>query len=243
MTMNVEKITQEIVEWISRKVKEANCKGVVFGMSGGIDSAVVGALCKRAFPETSLGVMMPCESDPSDEEDARLVGGELGLKLEKVDLTATYSTLLESIGGEISAQSASNIKPRLRMTTLYYYAQKKGYLVVGSSNKSEITVGYFTKHGDSGVDILPIADLVKREVFELARHLGINSKIIEKSPSAGLWEGQTDEDEMGFSYKSLDSYIEQGSIDDSESQSKIERMNRCSQHKREFPPIFKPNKL
>lgn len=238
----MEKIALEIIDWIRERVGEAHCDGVVFGMSGGIDSAVIGALCKRAFPETSLGVIMPCKSSPEDEEHARLIASEIELALEKVDLTETYNALLASIGGEPSELAASNVKPRLRMTTLYYYAQKHNYLVVGSSNKSEITVGYFTKHGDSGVDILPIADFVKRDVFELAKHLGINRKIIEKSPSAGLWEGQTDEAEMGFSYSDLDSYIESGNISDEKIQSKIERMNRTSEHKRKFPPIFRLDK-
>jgi NAD+ synthase len=235
---DMEKTANSIAEWIKSKVEEACCKGVVFGISGGIDSAVIAALCKKVYPDTSLGVIMPCNSNPEDESDARLVAGELELELEKVDLTETYETLIRSIGGDFAKQAASNIKPRLRMTTLYYYAQKKNYLVVGSSNKSELTVGYFTKHGDSGVDILPIADLVKRDVFELAKHLGINQKIIDKSPSAGLWEGQTDEDEMGFSYENLDRYIESGKLEDAEAKAKIERMNRASEHKRKFPPSF-----
>ncbi len=135
----------------------------------------------------------------------------------------------------------ANIKPRLRMTTLYYYAQNLGYLVLGPSNKSEFTVGYFTKHGDSGVDLLPIASFTKTQVRDLARELKIPNIIIEKPPTAGLWENQTDEKEMGFGYDVLDKYIETktGPEDIVE---KIEHMNRISEHKRNMPPIFKLDK-
>lgn len=236
--LDMEKLAEDIVKWMKEKVAEANCRGLVFGMSGGIDSAVIGALAKRAFPETSLGIIMPCHSSDQDEMDARLVGDELGIELKKVDLTRTYDTLLESLDEDADGLAAANIKPRLRMTTLYYYAQSKQYLVAGSSNKSEIRVGYFTKHGDSGVDMLPIADLVKSEVYELAKHLGINEKIIDKAPSAGLWEGQTDEQEMGLTYRAIDRYIKTGLIDDYKDKEKIDRLYEISAHKRNFPPVY-----
>lgn len=238
MMLDMEKLAEDIVKWMKEKVAEANCRGLVFGMSGGIDSAVIGALAKRAFPETSLGIIMPCHSSDQDEMDARLVGDELGIELKKVDLTRTYDTLLESLDEDADGLAAANIKPRLRMTTLYYYAQSKQYLVAGSSNKSEIRVGYFTKHGDSGVDMLPIADLVKSEVYELAKHLGINEKIIDKAPSAGLWEGQTDEQEMGLTYRAIDRYIKTGLIDDYKDKEKIDRLYEISAHKRNFPPVY-----
>ena len=132
----------------------------------------------------------------------------------------------------------SNLKPRLRMTTLYYFAQNNNYLVVGSSNKSEFTVGYFTKHGDSGVDLLPLASFVKSEIRELAKVLGIPDIIIEKPPTAGLWANQTDESEMGFSYNILDNYIKTGE-GPKEIVEKIKRMNTISEHKRVYPPIFR----
>lgn len=238
---NIENAINKIVEWLRIKVENANGKGLVFGLSGGVDSAVVAGLAKKAFPKNSLGIIMPCHSNPIDEKHALLVADSIDLETEKVDLSSTYDELIKAVHIEESNDLAkANIKPRLRMTTLYYYAGSYNYLVLGSSNKSEFTVGYFTKHGDSGVDLLPIAYFPKRYIWEMAKHLGIPKVVIEKPPTAGLWEDQTDEDEMGFGYDVLDDYIiyKKGPEDIVE---KIEKMNRISEHKRCFPPIFIPN--
>ncbi len=237
----MEKIINELVKWLQDRVYEANSKGVVFGLSGGIDSAVVAALAKKAFPENSLGIIMPCHSNPIDEEHGYLVANTLGLKVEKVDLTYTYDVLLKSIPLEARNKTAlANIKPRLRMTTLYYYAQSLGYLVLGPTNKSEFTVGYFTKHGDSGVDLLPIASFTKTQIRQLAKHLNIPSIIIEKPPTAGLWENQTDEEELGFGYDVLDKYIERKTGPENIVK-KIRDLEVKSEHKRNMPPIFIPS--
>lgn len=236
---NIEKTVEELVQWLKDNVESAGCKGLVFGLSGGIDSAVVAGLAKRAFPKSSLGVIMPSHSNPEDEKDALLVAEALDLDTKKVDLTDTFDTLMEAIGDEEEHRLAiSNIKPRLRMTTLYYHAQKNRYLVAGTGNKSEFTIGYFTKYGDSGVDLLPIVDFVKHEVRDLAKYLNIPEKVITKAPSAGLWDNQTDEDEMGITYKDLDKYIETGEGTE-EVKEKIARMNRISEHKRRLPNMFK----
>ena len=132
----------------------------------------------------------------------------------------------------------ANIKPRLRMTTLYYYAQLKKYLVAGTGNKSEFTVGYFTKYGDSGSDLMPLVDFTKKEIYELAKYLGVPDKIIQKPPSAGLFENQTDEDEMGFSYDDLEKFINNEKID-SNIEEKIKRMVKISEHKRNFAKSFR----
>ena len=236
----IEKVCNELVEWLQIKVAEAGGKGVVFGLSGGVDSAVVAGLAKLAFPETSLGIIMPCHSNPIDEEHGLLVADALGLKTEKVDLSEVYDLFIKAANIEDTNNLATaNIKPRLRMTTLYYFAQKNNYLVLGGSNKSEFTVGYFTKHGDSGVDLLPIASFVKRDIWEMAKYLNIPDIIIKKPPTAGLWEDQTDEEEMGFGYDVLDTFILERTGPKDITQ-KIERMNRISEHKRSFPPIFIP---
>lgn len=236
---NVNLVVDEIVRWLQEKVQEAKAEGLVFGLSGGIDSAVMAGLAKKAFPNNSLGVIMPCHSDPIDEEHGILVAEKLNLHTEKVDLSNSFDVLMNSIKVPNKNKMAiSNLKPRLRMTTLYYFAQNNNYLVIGSSNKSEYTVGYFTKHGDSGVDLLPLASFVKSEIRELARSLDIPDIIIEKPPTAGLWEDQTDEKEMGFSYDVLDNYIKTGE-GPKEIVEKIERMNAISEHKRIYPPIFK----
>ncbi|OZV10462.1 NAD(+) synthase [Tissierella sp. P1] len=235
MNLTVDKL----VEWLKEKVEEAKAEGLVFGLSGGIDSAVIAGIAKKAFPDNSLGIIMPCHSDLIDEEHGVLVAEKLNLKTARVDLSNSFDVLLNSMTVENKNKMAiSNLKPRLRMTTLYYFAQNNNYLVVGSSNKSEFTVGYFTKHGDSGVDLLPLASFVKSEIRELAKVLGIPDIIIEKPPTAGLWANQTDESEMGFSYNILDNYIKTGE-GPKEIVEKIKRMNTISEHKRVYPPIFR----
>lgn len=239
---NVQNTIEELVSWLKQKASDANAKGLVFGLSGGIDSAVVAGLAKLAFPDSSLGIIMPCHSNPVDEEHGLLVAESLDLKTIKVDLSSTYDTFIKSTGLDSSNKIAkANIKPRLRMTTLYYYAQDLNCLVVGSSNKSEFVVGYFTKHGDSGVDLLPLAEFVKSDIKALAKALNIPDIIINKPPSAGLWENQTDEKEMGFGYDVLDKYIKD-KTGPKEIVEKIERMYNISEHKRGFPPIFKVDK-
>ncbi|NMB09615.1 MAG: NAD+ synthase [Tissierellia bacterium] len=236
--MDYKKIKDDIVKWLKMEVENANAKGVVFGLSGGIDSAVVAGLSKEAFGEDALGIIMPINSNPDDKKDALLVADSLNLNIEEIDLTSTFNEYLNNIEQFNNKLAISNIKPRLRMITLYYYAQSKNYLVLGCSNLSEFLTGYFTKYGDSGSDLMPIADLVKTDVWELAKVLNIPEKIINKKPSAGLWENQTDEDEMGVTYRELDSYILGKEISD-ESRNKITKMINKSKHKRSFAKIYK----
>lgn len=238
--MNLERLATHLSEWIKEQVVASGGVGTVFGLSGGVDSAVVAALCKRAFPNHSLGLIMPCHSDPADAEDARLTAHHFGLATAMIDLSQTYDALcrqlhsvVSDLPGEPSLASA-NIKPRLRMTTLYVFANHYGYRVVGTGNLSELTVGYFTKYGDSGVDLLPLGNLTKTCVRALAEHLGVPRRIIEKPPSAGLWEGQTDEEEMGLTYEQLDAYLE--GRDDS-ARERVEAMRAASEHKRRLPPV------
>lgn len=236
----MEKTCNEIINWIKEKVLEANAKGIVFGISGGIDSAVLAGLVKRAFPENSLGIIMPCNSNPQDEEHAILVADSLGLEVGKVDLSNTYEQFIKSLNlYNDNKMALANIKPRLRMTTLYYYAQFNNYLVAGATNKSEFTVGYFTKHGDSGVDLMPLASFTKTEIRKMAEFLNIPKIVIEKPPTAGLWKNQTDEKEMGFGYGVLDSYIENKTAPKDVAE-KIQNMYKRSEHKRNYPHLFKP---
>lgn len=234
----MKEIVDNLVEWLRDSVKEANCKGIVYGLSGGVDSAVIAALSKLAFGDESLAIMMPINSSFEDEIDAKLVIDKFKLNAIKVDLSRTYSEFVEVVEKGGNQMAYANVKPRLRMTTLYYYAQLKGYLVVGTSNKSEFTVGYFTKYGDSGSDLMPLVDFTKKEIFELARYLEIPDKIIQKPPSAGLFEDQTDEDEMGFTYNDLEKYINNEKIDE-RIEEKINRMVKISEHKRNFAKGFR----
>lgn len=234
----MKEVVDNLVEWLIDSVKEANCKGIVYGLSGGVDSAVIAALSKLAFGDESLAIMMPINSSFEDEIDAKLVIDKFNLNAIKVDLSRTYSEFVEVVEKGDNNMAYANVKPRLRMTTLYYYAQLKGYLVVGTSNKSEFTVGYFTKYGDSGSDLMPLVDFTKKEIFELARYLEIPDKIIQKPPSAGLFEDQTDEDEMGFTYNDLEKYINNEKIDE-RIEEKINRMVKISEHKRNFAKGFR----
>lgn len=237
----MEELANKLIAWIRGQVSGAGLHGVVFGLSGGIDSAVVAVLCTRAFPENCVGLVMPCYSSEIDIEDARTVAGKFQIPVRTITLDEVYESLLGVLPvSEFDPASRklaeANLKPRLRMLTLYYLANRLGYLVVGTGNRSEISVGYFTKYGDGGVDILPLGNLVKSQVRELASHLGIPNEIIEKPPSAGLWEGQTDETEMGLTYEELDRYLTSGEAREAV-RKKVDAMMTESAHKRATPVI------
>jgi NAD+ synthase len=210
-------------------------------MSGGIDSAVAAVLSKRAFPETTLGVIMPCHSSDIDREHAELIAARFHMSTKVVVLDEVFDTLMKTLlddGYYVTTRKLAehNIKPRLRMVTLYYLANRLNYLVVGSSNKSELSVGYFTKHGDGGSDLMPLGNLVKSQVRDLAEYLDIPREIIDKPPSAGLWQGQTDEGELGLTYNELDRYLITGEAD-KRIKDKINFMMNKSTHKRCLPPV------
>jgi len=239
--MDTKQLADKLVSWIRERVLAAGGKGVVIGMSGGLDSSVLAVLCHRAFPQNMLGVVMPCYSCREDEEHVQTVVSKFSIPTKKVCLDTVFDTLLKSLPDEkvepaISRLAKGNLKCRLRMLTLYYFANQLNYLVAGSSNRSEFSVGYFTKYGDGGVDILPLGNLVKGQVRELASFLGIPQPIIDKPPSAGLWEGQTDEEELGFSYNELDRYLLTGEAGDTV-RKKIESRIAASNHKRSLPQV------
>ena len=235
--MDMAQLADGLVLWIKDKVSSAGSKGVVLGLSGGLDSAVAAVLSKRAFPQSVLGLLMPCFSLEDDIKHADLVAAKFSIPTKTVVLDKVFEALLGVLpDGKGSQLAQANLKPRLRMLTLYYYANELGYLVIGTGNKSELAVGYFTKYGDGGADILPLGNLVKREVKELARHLEIPQEIIDKSPSAGLWVGQTDEGELGLTYDELDRYLLDGQASD-EVRKKIEQRMASSWHKLRPPEV------
>ncbi len=228
-----------LLEWIRQQVTAAGAQGGVVAASGGIDSAVVAHLLGRALPERALGVLMPCHSQPEDLEDGLLACRSAGIDTVIVNLDQAYDSLLAALeeSGESSAVGVANLKPRLRMTALYYQAARRHAVVFGTGNRSELEVGYFTKYGDGGVDFLPLGGYLKHEVRQLAQALGVPQRIIDRTPSAGLWAGQTDEGEMGLSYEQLDGFLAtgQGAPEVAE---RIESMQRKARHKLATPPVF-----
>jgi len=239
--MNVEQLAEKLVWWIRDEVLAAGCKGVVLGMSGGLDSSVLAVLCHRAFPQSVLGVIIPCYTLQEDEEHAQAVAGQFSIPTKMVVLDTVFDALLkvlpcDRVDPGDSRLAEGNLKARLRMLTLYYFANRLKYVVAGSSNRSELSVGYFTKYGDGGVDILPLGNMVKGQVRELASFLGIPHEIIDKPPSAGLWPGQTDEGDLGLSYEVLDHYLITGEAS-SELREKIESIITAVKHKRLPPPL------
>ncbi|SET67564.1 NAD+ synthetase [Salinibacillus kushneri] len=234
----------QLTKWLQDQVKESGVNGLLVGISGGIDSAVVAHLIKRAFPNDSLGVIMPCKSNPDDKKFAEMVVESSGIKSIKVDLTESHEVLYSTIQNQLKEQNElneskarladANLRARLRMSTLYTMATNYGYLVTGTDNAAEWYTGYFTKFGDGGVDLVPLLHFTKGEVRELAKELGVPDEIINKAPSAGLWEGQTDEHEMGTTYDNIDKYIRGESVPE-EDKNIIENMHERTAHKRELP--------
>lgn len=192
--------------FIAERVGAAGANGIVLGLSGGIDSAVVAKLSADAIgKEKVLAILMPeKDSNPRDAKDAEELANDLGIEHKVVDISPMVDSFLSVLGEGASATAAGNIKARCRMVVLYHHSNMLGRLVAGTGNKSELLIGYFTKYGDGGTDMLPIGDLYKTQVYELARAIGIPEKLVQKVPSAGLWKGQTDEGELGMSYENLD---------------------------------------
>lgn len=246
--IKIAKYAQSIVKWLRERVESAGANGLVVGISGGVDSAVVGALIKKAFGDQAKGLILPCYSSAQDVEHGKKVAAAVGLSCDVLDLTDVHRSIMggfdfSNAGNENSDQhkkslraSDSNLRARLRMASIYAYANYHGYLTVGTDNAAELHIGYFTKYGDGGVDLLPIAQMLKCEVFHMARMLRIPKEVVYKAPSAGLWEGQTDEGEIGASYDQIDRML-MGETVDSDASKIIERMHKISEHKRTPPPF------
>lgn len=230
------KETQDRVEWIRSVLKKSGAKGIVFGNSGGKDSALVGILCKKACDNT-LAVIMPCQSNRNygmDKDDGEALAKKFGISCRVVDVTPVKNAVQNALQDVNAPLALANVNPRLRMTVLYAIAQQNGCLVAGTGNLSEITMGYFTKWGDGACDFDPVADLTATEILQFLKYLGAPQEIITKAPSAGLWDGQTDENEMGVTYAALDRYITTGIADEATKQ-KIESAKARSGHKLRMP--------
>ncbi|HLR52853.1 MAG TPA: NAD(+) synthase [Candidatus Avamphibacillus sp.] len=246
----MEKVIDDIVSWLKQKVDETGVKGLVVGVSGGLDSAVVAHLIKKACPKSSLGVIMPLKSNPQDVEHANQVIESCDIQSVTIDLTETHQVMFDQIREQLKKDhnndneqmADANLRARLRMGTLYTIATNYNYLVVGTDNASEWYTGYFTKYGDGGVDIQPIIDFTKGEVKEMASFLGVPEEVVQKKPSADLWEGQTDEGEMGISYDVIDAYIKGEAVPEKDKK-RIEQMHEKTMHKRSPLPQYHRKKL
>ena len=207
--IDVEKTKRDIVEFVQNKVSEANADGLVVGLSGGIDSTVAAFLaCEAVGKENVFGIVMPSTTTPTEDKlHGTTIAQQLGINYKEMAIDSILNEFLSVTQIQDDKMAIGNLKARIRMSIIYFYANSKDYLVCGTGNKSEILIGYFTKHGDGACDIEPIGDLYKTNVYELARYLEVPEEIINKPPRAGLWNNQTDEDEIGMTYELLDKIL------------------------------------
>jgi len=251
--MNLEIAQNRIIEFIRNETGKAGVRGAVVGISGGIDSALTATLTVKALgKERVLGLHMPESSltPAADSEDAKNLADWLGIKYRTIDIAGVVSAFMAAVPESESADrlTRGNLKARARMSFLYFHANMLNRMVIGTGNKTEILLGYYTKYGDGGVDLEPIGGLYKTEVWELSRRLGIPDPLITKKPSAGLWAGQTDEAELGISYLKVDEVlrlIEKGTEPENimnatgisvEQLNSVTRRIEINEHKRKAPP-------
>ena len=245
-------ITETIEKFLSEQIEKQHAKGIILGLSGGIDSAVLAYICKRKLKEKTLAIIMPDTSiTPAETEDALKMISLTGIEHKLIDIKPIvneYAMYLEP-----NKKSRGNLRARVRTNILYYYANSKNYLVLGSSDKSEHLIGYFTKFGDGAADLTPIISLYKLQIREIAKYLGVPDNIISKKSSPHLWEDHEAEEELGVSYEEIDSILyclveKKLSVDetvkitqiDKSTIEKIHELNRNSEHKR--LPAQKPDR-
>lgn len=231
--MELKEYLLEIEKFLKEYLENSHCKAYVLGLSGGVDSSLVAAIARKAVGKDKLYCYaIDIDSNKADASDAKKVAEELDVNLEVINLSETYHSYLKELKGEEFIRlTKSNLKVRMRMVALFAFAQEHSGLVLGTDNLDERYVGYFTKYGDGAADVLPIVYLTKGEVREAAKLYGLSSVLAERVPSAGLFEGQTDEGEMGVTYKDLDNYLLGGKVEKSVEE-RIEHLHKISEHKR-----------
>ena len=253
LSINLEETSTIIIDFIRTYVQNSGCKRVVLGLSGGIDSSVAAVLCKEALGKNNvLCLFMPDDVTPSnDKKHQEIFVKKFDLQCRTIEIASIVQQIQKTCFGKTEKMTLSNIKARTRMILLYTYANEKVCLVCGTSNKSELLIGYFTKYGDGGADLLPIGDIYKTQIYQLAEYLKIPKSLISKAPTAGLWPGQTDEKELGINYETLDKIlyglelkidiediVKEVNVKKSDVR-RIRQMIKKSQHKRRTPLIPK----
>jgi len=241
---------KKIVDFIKQKVKDSGTKGAMLGISGGIDSAVTAALAKKALGKNVIYLSMPPSRPNPFKKNISALEKALKIKVKEISIKDIFKTAVKGLP-KGNKTAYGNIYSRTRMILLYYFANINNFLVLGTTNRSEMEIGYFTKYGDGGVDIEPIADVYKTEIFEMAERLGLPKEIIEAAPTAGLWPGQTDEQEIGLSYYQLDTVLKLLNLGFSYDQisfltdfskkelEKIQKRKSTNAHKLSLPPSCK----
>ncbi|MGD0637368.1 MAG: NAD+ synthase [Nitrososphaerales archaeon] len=254
LSMDCAKAEREIVRFIRKVVEDSGSSGAVIGLSGGIDSSVVGALLVRALErEKVIGILMPASHTPKeDTEDARALAKSWGIKTYEVGIDPVFSAFEKSLPKEGGGRVAyANVKARIRMVINYYIANSNGMLVAGTGDRSEDLIGFFTKHGDGGVDFLPIAHLYKTQVRLLGAHLGLPERLVNKPASPQLWPGHKAVDEIPIEYERLDLVLA-GLFDQKQTPTEVARKtgvdvkvvrdvirrHKASAHKRSYPPML-----
>ena len=253
LSINLEETSTIIIDFIRTYVQNSGCKRVVLGLSGGIDSSVAAVLCKEALGKNNvLCLFMPDDATPSDDKKHQeIFVKKFDLQCKTIEIDSIVQQIQKTCFGKTEKMTLSNIKARTRMILLYTYANETNSLVCGTSNKSELLIGYFTKYGDGGADFLPIGDIYKTQIYQLAKYLKIPKSLISKAPTAGLWPGQTDEKELGINYETLDKIlyglelkidiediVKKVNVKKSDVK-RIRQMIKKSQHKRRTPLIPK----
>ena len=241
--MDLKSYLKVIEKFLKDYLEETHCEKYILGVSGGVDSSLCAAILKSAVGRDRVHcVLIPIDSSKADTEDGLTLLKDLDLPYTIIDASEAFHAYQDEFNRHnltLDKSTLGNLKARMRMSILYAIAQKEHGLVVGTDNADERYVGYFTKHGDGACDILPIAHLVKGEVVEAAKLYGVRLSLAERVPTAGLYEGQTDEKEMGVSYKELDAYL-LGKEISLQSQERIEYLKRISEHKRNPIPVPEP---
>ncbi|MDR0838692.1 MAG: NAD(+) synthase, partial [Oscillospiraceae bacterium] len=237
---NYEQETKNRVAFIQAQLKTAGATGIVYGNSGGKDSALVGILCKKACDDT-VGIQLPISARNYDLDmrDGREVADKFGIATRVIALADVKAKFIDTLTPEVilSDMATANMSARLRMITLYAVSASENRLVAGTGNRSEAYMGYFTKWGDGAHDFNPIGDLTVTEIYEFLKYLGAPESVITKAPSAALFDGQTDESEMGITYAAIDDYLINGKASDAD-RAKIEEYHARSEHKRNMPITY-----